>query len=74
MKSFSTELYLVIDTINQLVTERACLLCFAENHQYLEEYLASYPQVEAGYQQGLVDCYSHYKLSTIMTDFITFNP
>jgi len=44
-----------IDTVFQIVTAHAYLLCFSEKHQYLVKILIPYPQIEATYKQALVD-------------------
>lgn len=62
-----------IDTINQLVTLHAYLLCIAEKLQQLVRFFSSYPQLDASYQQAVVDGESHYKTPGIKADFIAFN-
>jgi len=60
MKSFFSETQLGIDTLYQLVRDSAYFLCIAEKHQYSVRNITAYPQIEATYQQTVVDSQLNY--------------
>jgi len=70
MKSFFARGQLAIDTLFQVVTDNAYLLSFTENRQHLVLFFDSYQQIEASYQQAVVDDHSHYKISKIKAGFV----
>jgi len=61
MKSYFTYAQIAIDTLFQLVTDHAYLLSFTENRPHLVLFFDPYQQIEASYQQAVVDGHSHYK-------------